>query len=90
MDVSMGVSVYWPLSVLCVFVCVYVCVCVCVCVYVHFQIRAKNHIMYQISLCITLYIRGWTEFEKRGGGGQAMWEGSSENRGVISSVFKDW
>ena len=31
MDVSMGVSVDWPLSVLCVFVCVYVCVCVCVC-----------------------------------------------------------
>ena len=32
----MGVSVYWPLSVLCVFMClcvsVYVCVCVCVCV----------------------------------------------------------
>ena len=28
----MGLSVYWPLSVLCVFVCVCVCVCVFVCV----------------------------------------------------------
>ena len=31
--------------------------------------------MYQISLCITLYIRGWTEFEKRG-------EGAGNGRGL--------
>ena len=68
----MGVSVYWPQSVLCVFVCVCMCLCVCVCVCVFvcmciFKSEQKN-IMYQISLCITLYIRGWTEFEKSGEG----------------------
>ena len=33
--IYMGVSVYWPLSVLCVCVCMCVCVCVCVCVCPH-------------------------------------------------------
>ena len=31
--IYMSVSVYWPLTVLGVFMCVSVCVCVCVCVF---------------------------------------------------------
>ena len=76
MEVLMGVSVYWPQSVLCVFVCVCmclcvclcVCVCVCVCLCVCVFSNQSKKTMYQISLCIKLYIRGWTEFEKRGEG----------------------
>ena len=38
----MGVSVFWPLSVQCVFVCVCVCVCVSVCV--GYQIREPYYV----------------------------------------------
>ena len=48
----MGVSVNWPLSVLCVFVsmcvCVRVCVCVCVCVY-QIRVPVKKDVLSDLS-----------------------------------------
>ena len=54
----MGVSVYWPLTVLCVFLCVCVCVCLCVCVCVCVCVRSyqstmkKLHSMSDLSILI--------------------------------------
>ena len=40
----MGLLLYWPLSVLCVFACMCVCVCVCVCLILNQSTSKKPHV----------------------------------------------
>ena len=71
----MGVSVYWPMSVLCAFVCV--CVSVCVCVRSNQSTSKKPHYVSDLSkliVCTPLFCWGGggvehpTKFSKREGG----------------------
>ena len=54
--IYIGVSVYWPLSVICVYVCVYVCVCVCVCVCV----RARVCVCVCVCVCVRVCVCAYT------------------------------
>ena len=52
--IYMGVSLYWPLYVLCVFMCACVwCVCMSVCVFdIRSEYRHKKHVMCQTSVTL--------------------------------------